>query len=213
MAGPNTENHGPIISVQNTTNNTPLTAAILELASQTFKFGTPIQIATTGFMQAWDGTTVTNGIAGIAESFGQNLASNGAGFPTAPFAPVSGPIAIQTYGFVPNEPSAVNIALGTPVAEGRTLFVEAVDQNYFLGIFDNSAGTVPSDYTPVQANFAPGSNQFGLTIDTNGFWYVDKNKTGGAAVVQLLYVYPQDGFIVNARVVFKFLAAASQINA
>lgn len=213
MAGPNTQNHGPIICVQNTTNSTPLTGAQLEAASQTFKFGTPVQINASGFMKNWDGATTTNGIAGIAESFGQNLASNGAGFPTVAFAPVSGPIAIQTYGFVPNEASAVNTALGTPVAEGRTLFVEAVDQNYFLGVFDNSNGLVASDYTPTQLDFAPGTNTYGLTIDTNGFWYVDAFKTGASAVVQLIQVYPQDGFIVNARVIFKFLAAASQINA
>jgi hypothetical protein len=209
MAGPNTENHGPIISVQNTTNSTPLTAAILELAAQTFKFGTPVQKTSGGYIQAWDGTTVSAGIIGISESFGQNLASNGAGFPTAPFAPVSGPIAIQTYGFVPNEPSAVNTALGTPVAEGRTLFLAAVDQTYFLGVFDNSAGTVPSDYTPTEATIGA---TFGLTIDTNGFWYVDADKTGGSAVVQVIGIYPQDGFVVNARVIFKILAAASQYN-
>jgi hypothetical protein len=209
MAGPNTENHGPIISVQNTTNSTPLTAAILELAAQTFKFGTPVQKTAGGYIQAWDGTTVSAGIIGISESFGQNLASNGAGFPNAPFAPVSGPIAIQTYGFVPNEPSAVNIALGTPAAEGRTLFLAAVDQTYFLGVFDNSAGAVPSDYTPTEATIGA---TFGLTIDTNGFWYVDADKTGGSAVVQVIGIYPQDGFVVNARVIFKILAAASQYN-
>ena len=213
MAGPNTENHGPIISVQNTTNSTPLTNAQLEAASQTFKFGTPVEINTSGYIQAWDGTTVTNGIWGIAESFGQNLASAGAGFPTTAFAPVSGPIAIQTYGSVPNEASAVNIALGTPVAEGRTLAVLAVDQNYFLGVFDDSTGTTSANYTPTQADFAPGSNEFGLTIDSNGYWYIDASKTGGAAVVQLIQPYPQDGLIVNARVIFKFLQAASQINA
>lgn len=209
MAGPNTNNHGPIISVQNTTNSTPLTDANLELASQTFKFGTPVQRTGAGYTQAWDGTTITAGILGISESFGWNLASNGAGFPTAPFGPVSGPIAIQTYGFVPNEPSAVNTALGTPAPDGRTLYLAAVDETYFLGVFDNSNGTVAADYTPTQADIGV---KYGLTIDTNGFWYVDKNKTGGSAVLQIISLYPQDGSVVNGRVVFKILAASSQIN-
>lgn len=207
MAGPNTNTHTPIICVQNKANTAPLTNAILELAAQTFKFGTPVQLTAGGFVQAWDGATVTAGILGIAESFGQNLATNGAGFPTLPFAPVSGPIAISTYGFVPNEPSAVNIALGTPVAEGRTLYIEANDDNVFEAIYDNAAGTVPANYTPTQATIGA---KLGLTVDTNGFWYVDANKTGGSAVLQVVGINPIDGFIVNARVRFKFLPAAEQ---
>lgn len=210
MAGPNTNNHPYIYPVQNTTNTTPNTAADLEAASQTFKFGSPVQRNGSGYIQVWDGTTITAGIIGISESFGLNLATAGAGFPTAPFAPVSGAIAIQTYGSVPNEPSAVNTALGTPVAEGRTLYTEAIDENYFLGMLDNSAGAVPSDYTPTQATIGA---KYGLTQDSNGNWYVDLGKTGASAVLQVLQVYPQDGFIVNARVIFKILAASSQINA
>jgi hypothetical protein len=209
MAGPNVAYHGPIIAVQNRANTAPFTNALPELASQTFKFGTPVQRTAAGFIQAWDGTTVTAGILGVAESFGQNLASNGAGFPTVAFAPVSGNIAIQTYGFVPNESSAVNTAIGTPVAEGRTLYVEANDDNLFLIMFDNAAGIVPADYTPTNASVGVS---YGLTVDTNGFWYVDKNKTGASAVVQILQLYPQDGSIVNGRVIVKFLAAACQTN-
>jgi hypothetical protein len=210
MAGPNTELHPAIISVQNTTNNTPLTDANPELAGQTFHFGSPIQRTAGGWTQAWDGATTTAGILGFAESFGQNLASNGYGNPTVPFAPVYGSISIQNYGFVPNEPESVNTALGTPVADGRTLYVTATDTNYFLGMLDNSTGTVPANYTPTQATVGAS---YGLTIDTNGNWYVDLGKTGGSAVVQVIAIYPQDGFIVNARVIFKVLEAASQINA
>lgn len=207
MAGPNTQNHGPIIAVMNKANTAPLTLANPELAAQSFKFGTPVQRTAAGFAQAWDGATVTAGILGISESFGQNLGSNGAGSPGMPFGPVGGSGALQTYGFVPNESSAVNIALGTPAIDGRTLFIEANQDNIFQGVFDNSAGNVAADYTPTQASIG---TQYGMTVDTNGFWYIDKNKTGASAVLEVIAVNPLDGFIVNARVLFKFLAAAAQ---
>jgi hypothetical protein len=207
MAGPNITNHGPIIPVMNRANTAPLTKALAELSSQTFKFGTPVQNNGSGYCKAWDGTTITAGILGIAESPGQNLSSSGKGAPGMPFGPIGPPGAIQTYGFVPNETSAVNIALGTPVADGRTLFVEANDDNVFQAVFDNSAGTVAADYTPTQADIGAS---YGLTVDSNGFWYVDKNKTGGSAVLQIQDVNPLDGFIVNARVLFKFLVASEQ---
>ena len=208
MAGPNTNNHGPIIPVMNRANTAPLTLALNELASQTFKFGTPVQNNGSGLCKAWDGTTIAAGILGFSESPGQNLASSGLGAPAMPFGPIGPPGAIQTYGFVPNEASAVNIALGTPVADGRTLYVEANDDNVFQGVFDNSAGTVAADYTPTQADIG---KTYGLTVDTSGFWYVDKNKTGGSAVLQIVAVNPLDGFIVNAHVLFKILPASQQI--
>lgn len=209
MAGPNTNSHSPILSVQNRANTAPLTGAQPEKAGQTFKFGTPVQI-NAGYIQAWDGATVAAGILGIAESFGLNLATNGAGAPGMPFGPITGNGAIQTYGFVPNEPNAVNIALGTPIADGRTLYVEANLDNVFEAMFDNSNGAVAADYTPTQAMIGTSAGQFGLTVDANGFWYVDKNKTGANAVLQIVGVNPIDGFIVNARVRFKFLVAAIQ---
>jgi hypothetical protein len=191
----------------NRANTAPQTFANPELASQTFKFGTPVQRTAGGYSQAWDGTTIAASILGIAESFGQNLASSGFGAPGMPFGPITGTQALQTYGFVPNEPSAVNIALGTPAVDGRTLYIEANDDNVFEAVFDNSAGAVPADYTPTVATI--GVN-YGMTVDANGFWYVDKNKTGANAILQVVGVNPLDGYIVNARVRFKILAASQQ---
>lgn len=210
MAGPNTNYHSPILSIQNRANTAPLTNGLAEAASQTFKNGTPVQMNTSGFVKAWDGTTVTAGILGIAESFGLNLATAGAGAPGIPFGPIGAPGAIQTYGYVINEPSAVNIALGTPISDGRTLFVYANNDNVFEAIFDNAAGTVAANYTPTQAMINTAAGQLGLTVDTNGFWYVDANKTGASAVLQIIGINPLDGFIVNARVRFQFLDAAQQ---
>lgn len=210
MAGPNITYHTPILSIQNRANTAPLTNGLAEKASQTFKNGTPVQMDVSGFVKAWDGTTVAAGILGVSESFGLNLASNGKGAPSVPFGPIGATGAIQTYGYVLNEPSAVNIALGTPISDGRTLFVYANNDNIFEAIFDNAAGTVAADYTPTQAMVNTAAGQLGLTIDANGFWYVDANKTGANAVVQIVGINPLDGLIVNARVRFQFLTAAQQ---
>lgn len=207
MAGPNITSHLPIIAVQNRANTAPLTNAIAELAGQTFKFGTPVQLAASGFVKAWDGATVANGILGISESFGQNLSGNGAGAPVAPFGGITGVGAVQTYGSVPNMPLGVNIALGAPVADGRTLFLEANLDTIFEAQCDNSG---VGSFTPTQTTIAPGTNQFGLTADVNNTWYIDFNKTGGSAVLQVVGFNPLDGLIANARLRFKFLIAAVQ---
>lgn len=75
MAGPNLTSHQPIMQVLEKAGTTPYTSAQPEAASQTFKFGTPVQLNAGGYVQAWDGATVANGILGVAESFGSNLAT------------------------------------------------------------------------------------------------------------------------------------------
>jgi hypothetical protein len=182
MAAANLSYHLPIKQVQNKANTTPFTSAQPEAAGQTFLFGSPVQLNGSGFVQAWDGTTVSAGILGVAESFGQNLGSAGAGAPVPPFGGITGTIAIATYGTVPNQPSGVNIAIGTPVADGRTLYMEPNQDNIFQALFDK---------------------------DANGYWYIDKNKTGGSAVVQIVAL--PLGSYLNAPVAFVFLTAAIQV--
>lgn len=208
MAGPNLTIHLPIEQVQEKAGTTPFTSSQPELAGQTFAFATPVQLTGAGFVQQWDGTTVAAGILGVAESFGQNLASNGLGAPVPPFGGITGNIATATYGSVPNQPSGVNIAIGQPVADGRTLYLEPRESTIFQAMFDNSAGTVAADYTPTQADIGV---KYGLTKDSGGpYWYVDKGKTGGSAVLQIVGIGP-DGFVLNGRVKFVFLAAAVQV--
>ena len=206
MGAANLTTHLPIVQVQNKANTTPFTSAQPEKAGQTFKFGTPVQLSNLGFVQAWDGATVAAGILGVAESFGQNLASAGAGAPVPPFGGITGTIAIATYGSVPNQPSGVNIAIGTPVADGRTLYIEPNQDNIFQALIDNSNGLVASDWTPTLASIGVA---YGLTVDANGFWYVDKNKTGGNAVLQIVAL--PFGSYLNAPVNFVFLTSAIQI--
>jgi hypothetical protein len=208
MAAPNLTTHLPIIQAQEKAGTTPFTSAQPELAGQTFAFGTPIQLSAGGFVQAWDGATVAAGILGVSESFGLNLGSNGAGAPSLPFGQVTGSLATQTYGSVPNQGSGVNIALGTPVSEGRTLYMSPNQDNIFEAMFDNSAGNVAADYTPTQADIGA---TYGMTKDTVGpYWYVDKGKTGASKLVQIVGIGP-DGFVLNGRVRFVFLTAAIQV--
>jgi len=73
-------------------------------------------------------------------------------------------------------------------------------------LFDNSNGTVAANWTPVQADIGVA---YGMTKDANGYWYVDKNKTGGSAIVQVLGL--PLGSYLNAPVTFVFLTTAIQV--
>ena len=209
--------HIPMGSVQSISGNTPLTNAISELAGQTFLLGVPVQLATSGYIQKWDGTTVAAGVAGISLQPAANYGSNGKGTPGL-FSQVGTPGSIQTYGSVQNMASAVNIALGAPPADGRNYFEVANADTIFEGQFDNSAGTVAADWTPTIASVG---KQYGITFDAGGTAYVDGGKTtvGTNTVVEVVGLNPDDlvqagtpnTYIVNARVRFMFTAAARQL--
>ena len=202
----NLTTHLPILQVLEKAGTTPYTASQPEAAGQTFFFGSPVQLNGAGFVQQWDGVTVTAGILGVSESWGQNLATAGLGAPTPPFGGVTGNIAIQTWGFVPNQPLGVNISIGTPVADGRTLYMEPNQDNIFQALYDNSTGTVTANWTTTQATVGA---ILGLTRDANGFWYVDGGKTGGNAVVQVVGLPNGPG--LNSLVNFVFLLSAIQV--
>lgn len=200
--------HIPFIPLITVSGNTEETQGIPEKATQTFKIGVCVQL-NAGFVQQWDGTTYTNGILGISLIPASNLATNGAGAPSN-FGQITGQGAIQTYGSVPNQPNATNIALGTPITDGRTLVAIANQDTIFEGQVDNSAGAVAADYTAVQADVG---KQFGVTIDAGGTMYVDRGKTtvGTNTCVQVTRLNPVDGAIVNNRV--QFVVVAPQLYA
>jgi hypothetical protein len=206
MAAANLTTHLPILQVLEKAGTTPFTSSQPEAAGQTFLSGTPVQLNGSGFVQAWDGTTVAAGILGVAESFGANLGSAGLGAPVAPFGGVTGNIAIQTWGSVVNQPQGVNIALGTPVTDGRTLYMEPNQDNIFQALYDNSTGIVTANWTTTQATVGA---VLGMTKDANGYWYVDGGKTGGSAVVQVVGLPMGPG--LNSLVNFVFLTAAIQV--
>lgn len=209
--------HIPMGSVQTISGNTPLTDAISELAGQTFLLGVPVQLSAAGFIQKWDGVTYTAGIAGITLQPGQNLSTNGKGTPGL-FSQVGPPGSIQTYGSVPNQPAAANVALGAPMADGRNYFEVANNDTIFEGQYDNSAGAVAADYTPTIAQVG---KQFGVTFDAGGTAYVDGGKitVGTNTCVVIVGINPDDlvqagtanTYITNARVRFKVVPTSQQI--
>src|ERR1700690_3872164 len=149
MAGPNLLTHQPIGSVETVTGLTPFTQSQPEKAGQTFKIGIPVQL-NAGYVQQWDGATLTAGILGFSLTYGLNLATSGFGAPGA-FGQIGPPGAIQTYGSVVFQPAAYNIAVGTPISDGRTLYEEAVGSSIFEATFDNSTSTVAANYTILQS--------------------------------------------------------------
>lgn len=209
--------HLPASSVQTVSGNTPFTASISELAGQNFFQGAALQLTTTGFVQRWDGVTVANSILGFALMPGSNLATDGAGTP-GQFSQVGPPGTSTTYGAVPFQPAAVNIPLGAPMADGRTLFEAANSDTIFQAQWDNSAGTTAADWTP---NISQIGDQFGLTFDPSGFVFVDGGKItpGTNTVVKMVGINPvdlvQDGtpntYVLNARVFFTVLRTAAQV--
>jgi len=197
--------HAILEVVETKQNTTEMTDAPQEKAAQTFFMGTPVQL-NAGFVQAWDGVTIVKGIVGVALENAHNLATNGAGAPTA-FGIVGFPGTGTTFGSVPFQPSAVNIPEGAPASLGYIDVAEANLDTIFSGQTDNSTGAA---VTPTQANVG---TQYGMSLDANGYWYVDFAKTtpGTNTVLLMIGLHPIDCSIANARILFQFLQAASQL--
>lgn len=152
---------------------------LIEDAAQTFLAGTPVQLnATTGGIQAWNGTTpiTTNGIVGIAKDFGANLTTAGVSLGQTTGAgalpPLGGGVKIGT---VPNMPGAVNL-LRPYFNDGRCGVVLAITDTVFFGQIG------PTQAAPTVADIGVS---MGLTKDTDNHWFVDRTKTGTAAVLQV----------------------------
>lgn len=166
----------PILPVGTLSGNQFRASRLIEEASQTFMAGTPICVASgDGGLQAWGGTVGTNGtlaqgaIGGIAYEAASNLGALGVG--PAPMAPFGGLGAVAgTFGSVPNESLAKNIAHGAPINDGRCGFYSATPDTIFSAMFGNTGNTA----TPAATDIGL---YYGLTIDSNSkFWYVDKGK-------------------------------------
>lgn len=210
MAAANLTRHYVVNAWADITDTTPLQASNPEAAGQTFPLGVPVALGTAGaagFTVIWPGTNT--GFFGFSRTVGANLATNGKGAPSG-FNPVGPPLATQTIAGPNSQPNAVSIALGAYISEGRTYFDVANDSTYFEIQADNSAGNVPADYTPTQAQVGL---QFGITLDaSNVSCYLDLGKTtaGTNTVAELVRLHPIDGSIVNARVIIKILRAYQQ---
>lgn len=192
----------PIQPVQTISGNQWKATRIIEDASQTFQGGTPVMLNTAnGAIKAWDGTAGAGHlIAGISYEAASNLASAGLGAPS-PNQPIVGVGSAITFGSVPNQSSAVNIPMGAPFNDGRVGFFPGVADSLFSATFGNNGNTATPAVTDVGV-------QYGLTIDSNSkFWYVDKNKTGGNAVVLVVALDPRFTPAAGTNVIFQFIAA------
>lgn len=201
--------HQPIRAVQTVSGNSPLTLAQKEKAGQTFLEGVPVMTVISGSLtvvQEWNATwlepaTNAGGIAGISRKAGSNLGSDGTGAP-GPFTPVGAPAASPTFGSVLNQPNAVNFTPGAPFVDGRQIFEVASDDTIFEATFDSADGNAAHATTLA----SDVGSHFGLTKDTTGHWYVDRQKVtqGTNTVVVITALNPLDGPLQNGRVWFKF---------
>jgi len=195
----------PIIPVETISGNQPRLFRLIEEATQTFKLGIPVAVAAgDGGVQVWVVNTQgpgQGGIAGISAEAASNLASTGLGAPT-PFSPVTGlGAAAGTFGSVPNQASAKNIAHGAPLNDGRIGFYVPAADTLFSATFGNAGNAATPAATDV-------GKQYGLTLDTGGnFWYVDKAKVtaGTNTVLTIVKLDPRDVPAAGSRVIFQFL--------
>ncbi len=186
-----------IHSIQTVSGNQPRIRRIIEEAGQTFLPGTPVQVAAgDGGLKAWDGVTVAFGIAGFSKEFGNNLAALGVN-PTAAVNPSPQP---STGQAVPFQPAAVSIS--RPLfRDGRQGFEVSVVDTVFLGQVGPAQNVVATDLT----------KQYGMTLDADGHWYVDKTKTGATAVVEIVRLDPNDQSALPRGVYFVVLPASAQL--
>lgn len=187
-----------IHSIQTVSGNQARMRRIIEEAGQTFLSGTPVQVAAgDGGLKAWDGTTVARGIAGFSKEFGNNLAALGV-LPTAAVNPTPQP----SFGSVPFEPSAVNITRPF-FRDGRIGFEVAVEDTVFLGQVGPAQTAAPTDV----------GVQYGLTIDTDNHWFVDKTKStvGTNTVLTIVKLDPNDQSATPRGVYFVITTGAQQL--
>lgn len=184
--------------------------ALIEEAGQTFLYGMPVMIsAADGGVQIWDGTAGAGHlIAGIAVQNAQNLGTTGAGAPSG-FSPILGPgSSIGSFAANSSQTLAVITPPMVPITDGFNYFAVAGPTAVFRAKVGTSATVTPVATTNQMAGGSTTS-QFGLTKDTgNNFWYVDTNKTGANAVVQIIGLDPLEPVgTVGGHVFFTFLQA------
>lgn len=158
--------HNPITMWETISGNTELTLNPPQKSGQTMKLGTPVSYDASGFVQAWDGSTLTGSqgsIIGISEEAGANLGTSGQGYAAA-FGQQGPPWATVNIGAPPNQSSAVTIPYGAPFVTGGLLTMIATQDTLFKAQTDSSdpqttitAGAVTSGtatFTATNTHFA-----------------------------------------------------------
>ncbi len=194
----------PILPVETVSGNQFRATRVIEESAQTFKVGTLVTLAAgDGGTQAWAGVVVSGAagsICGVSYEAASNLSSTGLGAPT-PFSPFLGVGAVAgTFGSVPNQSSAKNIAHGAPLNDGRVGFILPASDVVFSATFGNNGNAATPANTDVGV-------RYGMTIDTGAnFWYVDKNKStaGTNTCVRIIGLDPRDVPGAGTRVLFIF---------
>lgn len=160
-----------IRSIRTVSGNQPEQRRVKEKAAQTFKLGVPLSLDAGSFAQEWNGVTTTGDIIGISVENGASLTTDGV------------PKQQGTFGEVPNQPAAVNIARGAPLNDGRV----GVDVSVLDTVFRGQVGPAQ---TAVQALVG---DELGMTKDADGHWFVDTTKTLAAdTVVRVVALDPDD---------------------
>lgn len=150
-----------IHAVRTVSGNQPLVRRIIEKLTMTFLSGTPVEIDTAlGAIMAWDGTTVAAKIAGFSNEGASSLTTTGVA-------------KTLTFGSVPNQSAAVNIPRGAPLNDGKVGFEVSVSDSVFHGQFGYLSGTLASQEVGAATDVG---KYFGLTVDTDGHWFVDRTK-------------------------------------
>lgn len=201
----------PIQPVQSVSGNQFRAFRLIEEATQTFKQGTLVSLAAgDGGVQAWVPDTganatfttgpVAGSVCGVSYEAASNLASTGLGAPV-PFSPVTGlGAAAGTFGSVPNQTSAKNIAHGAPLNDGRVGFILPAADVVFSAVFGNAGAPATPANTDV-------GKAYGMTLDTGAnFFYVDKSKAtvGTNTVVRIIALDLRDVPAAGTRVLFVF---------
>ena len=148
--------------VQTTNDNQAVVRRLAENAGETFEFGTPVALDGNGFVIAWAGSQLdrlVGAIMGIAIEPGANLTTDG--------VPEQ-----LSFGSVPYQSSAKNIPRGAPPNDGRVGVFLVRPETIFYGQIN------PSGQSLLQSDIGI---EYGLTIDSDGHWYIDKTKSTPAS--------------------------------
>lgn len=178
-----------IHSVQTVSGNQPRVRRIIEDATQTFLNGTPVMLhSTNGAVKVWDGSTLLLGIAGFVNEPASNLTT-------------AGVAKTLSYGSVPYQASAQNIPMGAPLNDGRIGFEVANDDTVFRGQVGPSQSVTAANV----------GIQYGMTLDSDGHWYVDTTKTTVNAVCVIVKIDPQDQSSTPRGVYFRIINTSQQL--
>jgi len=180
-----------IFKVLNASDALPTIQKLPEKAALQIKFGTPVVLSSGYLIERTAISSVATAIiAGISGEAGHNLTADG----TAQGG--------MTYGSVQGQPAAVNIAIGSPFADGTLLTLLAVDESIFRGKTDAAHTVAVTDIGTL----------VGLTKDaTSGLWFVDTTivtaATGSCVEITELI----EPGVVGGQVAFRFTKAAQQM--